>query len=101
MILTVTEDFSGERIDVFIADETELSRSAAKIGVFVEIMEGLAKDRQTQESLAGFVKCVLEKSGMSLMNTEKNGLAVGGRTYDKLTFEYRGKIIGLGKGIDV
>ena len=30
MILTVTEDFSGERIDVFIADETELSRSAAQ-----------------------------------------------------------------------
>ncbi len=43
---------------------SELSRSAAKVGVFVEIMESLTKDRQTEESLEGFVKCVLEKSGM-------------------------------------
>ena len=30
MILTVTDEYSGERIDSFIADETELSRSAAQ-----------------------------------------------------------------------
>ena len=30
MILTVTDDYSGERIDSFIAEETELSRSAAQ-----------------------------------------------------------------------
>ena len=32
---------------------------------------------------------VLEKSGMQLVRTEKGGLTVGGRTYDKLFFEYR------------
>ncbi|MBQ9593868.1 MAG: GNAT family N-acetyltransferase, partial [Lachnospiraceae bacterium] len=31
---------------------------------------------------------VLEKSGMHLVNIEKDGLAVGDRTYDKLNFEY-------------
>jgi len=30
MILTVTDEYSGERIDSFIAEETELSRSAAQ-----------------------------------------------------------------------
>ncbi len=32
---------------------------------------------------------VLEKAGMKLVNTEKNGIAAGDRIYDKLTFEYR------------
>ena len=32
---------------------------------------------------------VLEKSGMQLINTEKDGIAAGGRTYDKLIYEYR------------
>ncbi len=43
---------------------SELSRSAAKVGVFVEIMDSLAKDRFSASSLEEFVKCVLEKSGM-------------------------------------
>ena len=30
MLLTVSEEFAGERIDSFIAEETELSRSAAQ-----------------------------------------------------------------------
>ncbi|MBR4500827.1 MAG: GNAT family N-acetyltransferase [Clostridia bacterium] len=34
---------------------------------------------------------VLEKSGMRLVDTEKDGLPVGGRTYDKLNFEYKKK----------
>ena len=32
---------------------------------------------------------VLEKSGMQLVNTEKDGLVVDEKTYDKLYFEYR------------
>ncbi len=32
---------------------------------------------------------VLEKAGMRLVNTEKDGLEVGGRVYDKLTYQYR------------
>lgn len=32
---------------------------------------------------------VLEKAGMRLVHTEKNGLTVGDRVYDKLTYEYR------------
>ena len=32
---------------------------------------------------------VLEKTGMKLMSTEKNGLEVGDRVYDKLIYEYR------------
>ena len=31
----------------------------------------------------------LEKAGMRLVRTEKNGLTVGDRAYDKLTYEYR------------
>ena len=33
---------------------------------------------------------VLEKAGMSFLHNEKNALTVGGRVYDKLTYEYRG-----------
>ena len=33
---------------------------------------------------------VLEKTGMRLVNTEKDGLAVGDRVYDRLIYEYRG-----------
>ena len=33
-------------------------------------------------------KRVLEKAGMKLVGTEKNGLAVGDRVYDKLFYEY-------------
>ena len=33
---------------------------------------------------------VLEKAGMRFVTTEKNGLAVGDRVYDKLIYEYRG-----------
>ncbi len=47
-----------------IADYPELSRAAAKVGVFVEIIEDLCKAREKQESLEEFVKYVLEKSGM-------------------------------------
>ena len=32
---------------------------------------------------------VLEKAGMRLVRTEKDGLSVGDRVYDKLTYEYR------------
>ncbi len=32
---------------------------------------------------------VLEKAGMRLVRTEKDGLVVGDRVYDKLTYEYR------------
>ena len=32
---------------------------------------------------------VLEKAGMRLVRTEKDGLTVGDRVYDKLTYEYR------------
>ena len=31
---------------------------------------------------------VLEKAGMQFVNTEKNGLVIGDRVYDKLTYEY-------------
>ena len=34
---------------------------------------------------------VLEKAGMQLISIEKNGLAVGEKTYDKLNYEYRGR----------
>ena len=34
-------------------------------------------------------KRVLEKSGMILVNTEKDGITVGDRVYDKLIYEYR------------
>ena len=34
---------------------------------------------------------VLEKSGMQLVHTEKDCLAVEGKTYDKLTYEYKAK----------
>ena len=34
-------------------------------------------------------KRVLEKAGMIYVSTEKNGIEVGGKTYDKLYFEYR------------
>ena len=36
-------------------------------------------------------KRVLEKSGMQLVRTEKGGLRVGDRVYDKLFYEYRVK----------
>jgi len=42
----------------------ELSRSSAKVGVFVGIMDNLSKARETEETLEGFVRCVLEQSGM-------------------------------------
>lgn len=32
---------------------------------------------------------VLEKSGMQLVNTEKDGLNIDGRVYDKMIYEYR------------
>ena len=32
---------------------------------------------------------VLEKAGMQLVDTEKDGLIVGGKKYDKMTYEYR------------
>ena len=32
---------------------------------------------------------VLEKAGMKLVRTAEEGIAVGGRTYDKLIYEYR------------
>ena len=31
----------------------------------------------------------MEKSGMKLVRTEKDGLTVGDKVYDKLTYEYR------------
>ena len=34
-------------------------------------------------------KRVLEKAGMKLVNTERDGLAAANRTYDKLIYEYR------------
>jgi RimJ/RimL family protein N-acetyltransferase len=34
-------------------------------------------------------KKVLEKSGMKLVGTEKRGLTVDGRVFDKLIYEYR------------
>jgi RimJ/RimL family protein N-acetyltransferase len=34
---------------------------------------------------------VLEKAGMRLVRTEKEGLSVGDRLFDKLTYEYRKK----------
>ena len=34
---------------------------------------------------------VLEGAGMRLIHTEKNGLVVSDRVYDKLTYEYRRK----------
>ena len=37
-------------------------------------------------------KRVLEKSGMQLVNTEKNGLKVGEKTYDKLIYMFRGTV---------
>jgi RimJ/RimL family protein N-acetyltransferase len=36
---------------------------------------------------------VLEKSGMKLISTEKDGIAVGGKTYDKLNYEYKSELI--------
>jgi len=36
-------------------------------------------------------KRTLEKVGMKLTDCENDGLSVGGRTYDKLTYEYRKK----------
>lgn len=36
-------------------------------------------------------KRVLEKAGMKLVRTEKDGLSVGGNTYDRLIYEYRRK----------
>ena len=35
---------------------------------------------------------VLEKSGMQLVRTEKDGITAGGKTYDKLVFEYRAEV---------
>ena len=37
-------------------------------------------------------KRVLEKAGMKLVCVEKDGLVVGDRVYDKLLFEYQGKL---------
>ena len=54
-----------------ISEYPELSRSAAKIGVFVGIMDDLEKDRTASATLEDFVKCVLEKSGMILVETIK------------------------------
>ncbi len=34
-------------------------------------------------------RSVLEKAGMRLVRTEKDGLAVGGKTFDQMIFEYR------------
>ena len=34
-------------------------------------------------------KRVLEKSGMQLVDAEKDGITVGEKTYDKLIYEYR------------
>ena len=37
---------------------------------------------------------VLEKAGMQLVRTEKGGLVVGGKVYDKMYWEFRGKNLG-------
>ena len=34
---------------------------------------------------------VLEKSGMQLVRTEKDSIAVGEKSYDKLIYEYKAK----------
>ena len=34
-------------------------------------------------------KSVLEKAGMKLVGTEKDGLAIGDKVYDKLIYEYK------------
>lgn len=47
-----------------IQNYPELSRAAAKVGTFIQIIEELCKVRETEESLEEFVKRVLEKSGM-------------------------------------
>lgn len=47
-----------------ISDYSELSRAASKVSVFVEIMDGLVKARASEETLEGFVRVVLEKSGL-------------------------------------
>ncbi len=36
---------------------------------------------------------VLEKSGMKLINTAKDGLVVGGKVYDRMTYEYRRELV--------
>ncbi len=43
---------------------SELSRSAAKVSVFVAIMEDIIKARESGAGLEDFVKLVLERSGM-------------------------------------
>ena len=37
---------------------------------------------------------VLEKAGMKLVRTEKGGLVVGGKVYDKMYWEFKGKNLG-------
>ncbi len=47
-----------------ISDYSELSRAASKVAIFVEIMDDLVKAKETEETLEGFVRVVLEKSGL-------------------------------------
>ncbi|MBO5955505.1 MAG: UvrD-helicase domain-containing protein [Clostridia bacterium] len=43
---------------------SELSRSAAKVSAFVDIINEMKKAKETEETLEGFVKIVIERSGM-------------------------------------
>ncbi len=47
-----------------ISEYPELSRAASKVSVFAEIMDDLSKARETEETLEGFVRVVLERSGL-------------------------------------
>ena len=53
-----------------------------------------AKQIQIHNTHGRRMERVLEKAGMKLVDTEKDGLVVGDRVYEKLIYEYKASLNG-------
>ena len=88
-------DYQNDQIEVgFSVDKSWQGRGLATEAL-TEVLKYLTENEGIACVLAWCAKenaassRVLEKSGMQLIRTEKDGLVVGDRLYDKLVFEYR------------
>ena len=88
-------DYEGGQIEVgFSVDEGWRGRGYATEAL-VKVLEYLTENEGIPRVTAWCAaentasRGVLEKAGMRLVRTEKAGLTVGDRAYDKLFFEYR------------
>ena len=90
-------DFRGGRIEVGFSiirpcwGRGYATEALKRVLDYLTENEGIASVTAwcAQENIAS--KRVLEKAGMQPAGVEKDGLAVGGKKYDKLCYEYRSK----------